>query len=146
MPSIRQLAKIMEPLCCYTGVLLTGVSRSSEHVVPLCRISNKLARMDLINVYACDLALNIQRSAYKFEDGPDELLIDHKTKVFTPSNRSKGLIARTCLHMQETYDVDLTKVIDQCVLESWLELEMTDYEKRHLAFVEMFQPQLVPKM
>lgn len=142
MPSIRQLAKAMEPLCCYTGVLLSGVSRSSEHIVPLCRIKNDMGRLDLMNIYSCDLALNIKRSAYRFEERTEELIIDHSKKVFVPSQHSKGLIARTCLHMQEKYDVDLTRVIDKYALDMWLDLEVTDYEKRHLAFVTMYQPDM----
>lgn len=139
MPSVRQIAKAMEPICCYSAVLLTGVTRSIEHVVPLCRLEQVAAKQDLNNVYACDIGLNIKRSAYRFIEVPDkELIIDHKLKAFIPSNHSKGLIARTCLYMQQTHDVDLSKVIDEDTLNLWLSFDVTDYETRHSALVSQF--------
>lgn len=135
MPSFRQLAKALEPICCYRAILLTGITKSVEHVVPVCRLQTPEARLDLQNVYSCDLALNIRRSSYRFADGEHELTIDNRHKIFVPTMASKGLIARTCLHMQTVHNIDLTEVIDEATMLEWLNYEKSDYEIRHEAYV-----------
>lgn len=140
MMSTRQLTKLFEPICVYTGVLLTDLTRSREHICPVSKMKTQAARSDPYNIYPCDIAINLKRSSYQFMDGP-EMLISHKQKIFVPPQTpSRGIIARTCLRMQAVHGVDLKKVIDDETLRAWLEQypDVTAYEKRHWAVIEMF--------
>jgi len=136
----RLLSKSFERVCVYTSVILDDFSYSREHIVPLRRLKTAEARAELHNVWPCNMGLNIQRSSHRFGDG-DEMSIQHKHKVFVPPcTEARGLIARTCLYMQNQFNVDLRHVIDQEVLDAWLEQYPTPspYENRHYAYVEFF--------
>lgn len=141
MRSVRQIAKLFEPFCVYSSVLLTDITFSREHLVPVSKLKTAEARMDLINIYPCDLALNLKRSCYKFTEG-DQIFINTKQKTFVPGEQSKGLIARTCLYMHELHGVDLTGVIDDDVLNLWLAHEISGYEIRHSALIEYCKKKL----
>ena len=140
MLSTRQLTKLFEPICVYSGALLTDLTYSREHIFPVSRLKTQAARSDPHNVYPCDIAINLKRSSYRFTDGPD-MLISHKQKIFVPPQTpSRGIIARTCLRMQAVHGVDLHKVIDEVTLRAWLEQypDVTAYEKRHWAVIEVY--------
>lgn len=145
MLSARQLTKCFEPICVYTEKLLDQFTYSREHIVPVSRLKTASAKAELHNVWPCTIGLNIQRSSYKFADGA-EMDVCHKKKLFVPPcSASRGIIARTCLRMQQQHDVDLTKVIDAQTLQDWLTQypDMSAYENRHYAFVEVFGRRIV---
>jgi len=138
MPSIRQIARLMEPICLYSGVHLSPLTTSVEHILPVSKLKTREARLDLHNMYSCDIGINLYRSNYKFVNGT-EFDINHKRKTFVPPLLSRGVIARTCLYMQETYNVDVCDVIDLDCYEQWLLLNVSSYEQRHSIFVKHFQ-------
>jgi endonuclease I len=142
MRSVRQISKLFEPVCIYSSVALTELTFSTEHLLPKSKLKTPEARLDLRNIFPCDIALNLKRSNYSFVDGPQPLVINHGAKTFVPSLHCRGIIARTCMHMHTTHGIDLSGVIDESVLSEWLNVEINAYEIRHTALIEFFKKTL----
>lgn len=141
MLNVRLVSQSFEPICLYSQCLLDRYSYSREHLVPLSRITSKAAAADLHNIWPCSIGINIAKSNYMFVDGNTEG-VDTKKKLFTPPHHAKGIIARTCMHMEQIHEIDLTQVIDPDALYEWLSYDVTPYELRHVAFVNHFQQKL----
>ena len=101
----------------------------AEHIFPQCYLNKKHAN-DMHNIVKTLNTLNVNRSNYMFvedinrKDKNWEALdfgnyVNHKAKMFSPNNCSRGLISRAILYMCREYDYNHMKVIDKELLVKW---------------------------
>lgn len=104
---------------------------SAEHIFPQCQLNNK-HKNDMHNIIKTTNTLNVNRSNYMFVDDNDinpkdknwvaldfGNYVNHKYKVFSPNNYSRGFISRAILYMCWEYDYNHRKVIDTDLLIKW---------------------------
>lgn len=139
---------------------------SLEHIYPISYMTND-AKIDMHNLFKTTKFLNNARSNYKFSDYEEYILypnnswftinndvinnknwislennnyVNHKKKLFIPSNESKGIIARAILYTTFKYKFKLERVINIDTLVSWyLKYPPTDKEKYHNKYVKKIQ-------
>lgn len=138
---------------------------SLEHIYPISYMTNN-AKIDMHNLFKTTKFLNNARSNYKFCDYEEYILypnnswtikndltsnknwitlenynyVNHKKKLFIPSNESKGIIARAILYTTFKYKFKIEKVINLDTLISWyLKYPPTDKEKYHNNYVKKIQ-------
>ena len=139
---------------------------SLEHIYPISHMSYD-AKIDMHNLFKTTKYLNNARSNYKFADYKEFILypnntwftinndimnnknwiclennnyVNHKKKLFIPSNESKGIIARAILYTTFKYKFKLERVINLDTLISWyLKYPPTDKEKYHNNYVKKIQ-------
>ena len=104
---------------------------SAEHIFPQCQLNNK-HKNDMHNIIKTTNTLNVNRSNYMFVDDNDinqkdknwvaldfGNYVNHKYKVFSPNDYSRGFISRAILYMCWEYDYNHRKVIDTDLLIKW---------------------------
>jgi hypothetical protein len=104
---------------------------SAEHIFPQCQLNNK-HKNDMHNIIKTTNTLNVNRSNYMFVDNNDinpkdknwvaldfGNYVNHKCKVFSPNDYSRGFISRAILYMCWEYDYNHRKVIDTDLLIKW---------------------------
>jgi len=104
---------------------------SAEHIFPQCQLNNK-HKNDMHNIIKTTNTLNVNRSNYMFVDDNDinpkdknwvaldfGNYVNHKCKVFSPNDYSRGFISRAILYMCWEYDYNHRKVIDTDLLIKW---------------------------
>ena len=139
---------------------------SLEHIYPISHMTDS-AKIDMHNLFKTTKNLNNARSNYKFSDYEEILIypnnswytiinyvthnknwialennnyVNHKKKLFIPSDESKGIISRAILYMTFKYKYKFEKVINLDTLISWyLTYPPTDKEKYHNNYVKKIQ-------
>lgn len=139
---------------------------SLEHIYPISHMTND-AKIDMHNLFKTTKYLNNARSNYKFSDYQEYVIypnntwfiinndvknnknwislennnyVNHKQKLFIPSNESKGIIARAILYITFKYKFKLERVINLDTLISWyLKYPPTNKEKYHNNYVKKIQ-------
>lgn len=138
---------------------------SLEHIYPISHMTDS-AKIDMHNLFKTTKFLNNARSNYKFTDYEELLFypnntwitikndvnnknwiclennnyVNHKQKLFIPSNESKGIIARAILYITFKYKFKLEKVINFDTLISWyIKYPPTNKEKYHNNYVKKIQ-------
>jgi endonuclease I len=105
---------------------------SAEHIFPQCQLDNK-HRNDMHNIIKTTNTLNVNRSNYMYVDREATAnandknwvaldfgnYVNHKYKVFSPNDYSRGFISRAILYMCWEYDYNHRKVIDTDLLIKW---------------------------
>lgn len=105
---------------------------SAEHIFPQCQLDNK-HRNDMHNIIKTTNTLNVNRSNYMYVDREAATAandkhwvaldfgnyVNHKAKVFSPNDYSRGFISRAILYMCWEYDYNHRKVIDTDLLIKW---------------------------
>ena len=107
---------------------------SAEHIFPQCQLDNK-HRNDMHNIIKTTNTLNVNRSNYMYVDREAATAtaandkhwvaldfgnyVNHKYKVFSPNDYSRGFISRAILYMCWEYDYNHRKVIDTDLLIKW---------------------------
>ena len=106
---------------------------SAEHIFPQCHLDNK-HRNDMHNIIKTTNTLNVNRSNYMYVDREATATaandkhwvaldfgnyVNHKYKVFSPNDYSRGFISRAILYMCWEYDYNHRKVIDTDLLIKW---------------------------
>ena len=111
---------------------------SAEHIFPQCQLDNK-HRNDMHNIIKTTNTLNVNRSNYMYVDREAVSAsasatatndkhwvaldfgnyVNHKAKVFSPNDYSRGFISRAILYMCWEYDYNHRKVIDTDLLIKW---------------------------
>lgn len=109
---------------------------SAEHIFPQCQLDNK-HRNDMHNIIKTTNTLNVNRSNYMYVDREAASAtatatndkhwvaldfgnyVNHKAKVFSPNDYSRGFISRAILYMCWEYDYNHRKVIDTDLLIKW---------------------------
>ena len=107
---------------------------SAEHIFPQCQLDNK-HRNDMHNIIKTTNTLNVNRSNYMYVDREAATAtsandkhwvaldfgnyVNHKYKVFSPNDYSRGFISRAILYMCWEYDYNHKKVIDTDLLIKW---------------------------
>ena len=127
------------------NIKLKKTDFSLEHIYPISHMT-KDAKIDMHNLFRTTKYLNNARSNYKFSDYEEYILypnntwitinnnitynknwvylendnyVNHKKKLFIPSNESKGIISRAILYIIYKYNFKLDKVININTLLSW---------------------------
>lgn len=113
---------------CHIEDKLKSSIYSIEHIVPRCLL-NKIDHNDMHNTIRTFNNLNVNRSNYKYVDiMTDEKnwikldygnYVNHKSKLFMPTQSSRGFIARAILYMSNEYNYNPGKVISKDVLLKW---------------------------
>lgn len=126
---------------------------SLEHVYPKCYMYKKHYN-DAHNIFKCDSYINNMRSNYKYVDKYNnnftrlydtDNFVNTKEKLFIPDDASKGIIARSIMHMCYEYKYDYKKVIDYKNLIKWcLDYPPTKDEIYHNNYI--FQKQKTRNM
>ena len=98
-----------------------------EHVYPKCYMLKKHYN-DMHNIFKCDKYINNMRSNYKYCEEYNNTFsrlcntdnfINTKLKLFIPEDASKGMIARSIMHICYEYKYDYKNVISQDNLINW---------------------------
>jgi endonuclease I len=93
-----------------------------EHIYPKCYLKNE-NKLEFHNIFASNIYINKLRSNYKFASSKNYKLfnkINHKNKIFIPSIRDRGIIARSLLFMINKYNYTSSNVIiDKKLLYKW---------------------------
>jgi endonuclease I len=126
---------------------------SLEHVYPKCYMYKKHYN-DAHNIFKCDAYINNMRSNYKYVENynnsftrlyDSENYVSTKFKLFIPEDNSKGIIARSIMHICYQYKYDYKKVIDYNTMIKWcLKYPPTKEEIYHNNYV--FQQQKTRNM
>lgn len=117
------------------STLLRDKIYSIEHIYPKSYLNND-AKIDMHNLIKTTKNLNNVRSNYKFYDENilnyydkdnwiylDNNIVNHKRKIFIPTNKSRGIISRAILYMLDKYNYNnINKVIDYNILIEWYKL------------------------
>ena len=118
---------------------------TQEHIYPR-SLMNRKTQNDMHNLFKCDKEINNIRSNYKFTDfnfikinindftkiNDTYNYVSVKNKLFVPENESKGIIARSIMHMCYTYKYKSNKIIDNDILIDWcLKYPPTEQEINH---------------
>ena len=138
---------------------------SLEHIFPSSYMVND-AKNDMHNLFKTTKILNNARSNYKYSDYEENIIysnntwlfvkndittndwiklentnyVNHKKKLFIPTDNSKGIISRSILYIIFKYKFDLDKIINIDTLLTWyLKYPPTDSEKYHNNFVKKIQ-------
>tara|TARA_Y100000389_G_scaffold66634_1_gene62796 strand:- start:502 stop:1224 length:723 start_codon:yes stop_codon:yes gene_type:complete len=139
---------------------------SLEHIYPISHMTDS-AKIDMHNLFKTTKFLNNARSNYKYTDYVEFIIypnntyftikndvinndnwitlendnyVNHKKKLFIPSNESKGIISRAILYTTFKYKFEFEKVINLDTLISWyLKYPPTDKEKYHNNYVKKIQ-------
>jgi endonuclease I len=121
---------------------------SLEHIYPKCYMYKKHYN-DAHNIFKCDAYINNMRSNYKFVEDYNNTFVrlyntdnfvNTKSKLFIPEDGSKGIIARSIMHMCYEYKYDYKKVIDYKNLIGWcLDYPPTKEEIHHNNYIFQHQ-------
>lgn len=139
---------------------------SLEHIYPISHMTDS-AKIDMHNLFKTTKYLNNARSNYKFTDYEELLFypnntwitikndvtnnknwialenynyVNHKKKLFIPSNESKGIISRAILYTTFKYNFEIEKVINFDTLILWyLKYPPTNEERYHNNYVKKNQ-------
>tara|TARA_B110000858_G_scaffold8852_1_gene9413 strand:- start:2848 stop:3561 length:714 start_codon:yes stop_codon:yes gene_type:complete len=138
---------------------------SLEHIFPISYMIND-AKIDMHNLFKTTRTLNNARSNYKYSDYEEYIIyqnntwlliindintndwielenenfVNHKKKLFIPSDKSKGIISRALLYITFKYKFDLDKIINIDTLIGWyLKYPPTNSEKYHNNYVKKIQ-------
>jgi hypothetical protein len=144
---------------------LKNVVYSLEHIYPISFMTNE-AKTDMHNLFKTTKYLNNARSNYKFVDHNEYILypnntwftftndvnsknwiklendnyVNHKKKLFIPTNESKGIISRSILYITFKYKYKLERIINIDTLISWyLNYPPSNAEKYHNNYVKKIQ-------
>ena len=139
----------------YTKNNLNNNKYSLEHIYPISYLISNKSKIDMHNLIKTTKYLNNARSNYKYTDFEEinfninnknwiqlenNNYVNHKKKLFIPSNESKGIIARAILYTTFKYKFKLERVINLDTLISWyLKYPPTDKEKYHNNYVKKIQ-------
>lgn len=138
---------------------------SLEHIYPISYMTHD-AKIDMHNLFKTTKYLNNARSNYKYSDYEEYIFypnntwqsiennvnssnwkelennnyVNHKKKLFIPSNESKGIISRAILYVKFKYKFNLEKVINMNTLISWyLQYPPNNEEIYHNNYVKKIQ-------
>ena len=143
---------------------------STEHVTPKSFLTDKDQERDLYNLFNTNPIINSHRSNYKFtnilEINKNLISIcstgsirpakhidtfafnykNNKKKLWLPSEKSRGPLARSIAYMFLTYpDIDQQNIIDTTILKRWLHCyKVQTWEIKHMWKIYALQGNINP--